>query len=70
MASGSSHMNGTNYRMVLFWWAFTLLFVAYSCRVGYELVRPLLWLACPLSIVFIVGGGIWFYLRWRDRDGY
>lgn len=61
-------MNGTNYRMVLFWWAFTVLFACYAIRIGYELVKPLLWLLCPASIVFIVGGALWWWFRWRNGD--
>lgn len=48
----------------LFWVAVSILFAAYAIRYAYELIRPLLWWACPL---LVVGVGAWLYISWRRR---
>lgn len=56
--------------MALFWTAFVLLFCAYAARVALELLLPFMVLIVPLSVIFIIGGGVWLYLKWRDSQWY
>jgi hypothetical protein len=67
-ANGDSRVNGSNWRSQLFASAFVIFFICYGARICYELVLPMLWLACPLSILAILGVGLWLYFRWRNGD--
>ena len=53
-----------SWRQNIFWGAVVILFAAYALNYAYELIRPLLWLACPLSVI---GVGFWMYFSWRRR---